>query len=197
MAVPSPAAPPRAEADEPRPKLFDVEEYHRLLEVGFFTPDDRVELLDGVIYEMAPIGSPHAACVRRLNHLLSRAGLAAQVSPQSPVTLDRISEPEPDLALLVPRDDFYAERHPSPEEILLAVEVSDTSLRFDRGKKAPKFAATGIAELWIVDLTGERIIVHREPGDRGYGEVQTLGRGEELSPRAFPELRLRVDDVLG
>ena len=126
-------------------RYFTVSEYDRMIEAGILTKDDRVELIEGEIIKMAPINSRHAACVNRLNRLLNRkAGKVAIVSVQNPIHLGEYSEPEPDLALLRPRDDFYAQSHPKPKDMLLAVEVADSSAAKDRNLKVPLFARAGI-----------------------------------------------------
>jgi len=178
-------------------RRFTVEEYQRMAEAGILGEDDRVELLDGRIVEMMPIGERHAACVRRLTNLLAeRARGRAIVDVQDPVYLDRWSLPQPDVTLLQPRPDFYT-AHPRPEDLLLVIEVADTSLRYDRDEKFPRYAACGIAEAWLVDLEGDRIEVHREPGPEGYARVRTVTRGTEVEVAALPGVTLTADEILG
>jgi Uma2 family endonuclease len=179
-------------------RLFTVDEYHQMAQAGILTEDDRVELLEGEIIQMAAIGSRHAACVDRLNHLFSRyvAGRAI-VRVQSPIHLSEISEPQPDLALLRLRPDFYAAAHPGPQDILLVIEVADTSVGYDQEAKLPRYAQTSIAEAWIVNIPEDRLEVYRQPTFEGYQEVVHLGRGEHLTPVAFPDLSLAVDTILG
>lgn len=178
-------------------RRFTVEEYRRMAEAGILGEQDRVELLDGRIVEMTPIGERHAACVRRLVNLLAeRARARAIIDVQNPVYLDLWSLPQPDLALLRPRADFYT-AHPEPEDILLVIEVADTSLRYDREMKFPAYARRGIPEAWLVDLEGARIEVHRAPGLEGYGTVDTVGHGEEIEPAALPGVSLGAGEVLG
>jgi len=175
-----------------------VEEYHRMLRAGILTEDDRVELIEGEIVEMAPIGSRHAGCVKRLVRRFSQAiGEQALLSVQDPLRLGERSEPQPDLALLRPRDDFYASSHPGPEDVLLIVEVAETSAEYDREVKLPLYARHGIPEVWLVDLEKEAVEVYRGPSPRGYSEARTLRRGSSLSPTPFPELNLPVADILG
>jgi Uma2 family endonuclease len=179
-------------------RLFTVAEFHRMAEVGIFSEDDRVELLDGEIVEMTPIGSRHAAIVNRLNRLLSRRlGERAVVSIQNPIRVGEHSEPQPDVVLLKPRADFYAAAHPGPEDVLLLVEVAESSAEVDRAVKLPLYAAAGVAEVWLVDLAGERVEVYREPAAGGYQQTLTLARGDVVSPQAFPDLRLGVAEILG
>jgi Uma2 family endonuclease len=179
-------------------RRFTVDDYHRMAEVGILTEDDRVELLDGEIVEMSPIGSDHAGHVKRLIALFtSRLGARVVVSVQDPVSLSRHSEPQPDVALLRPRADFYAGSHPQPEDVLLLIEVADTSVETDRRIKLPLYAQAGLREVWLLDLDAERLEVYREPAAEGYREVHVLARGQEIAPQAFPDLTLRVDDLLG
>lgn len=179
-------------------RLFSVDEFHRIAEIGIFSKDDRVELIEGEIIHMTPIGSRHAACVDRLNRLFSqRLGERAIVRIQSPVRLGQHSEPQPDLALLRLREDFYARAHPGPAEVLLIVEVAETSLETDRAVKGPLYSQAGIPEIWFVDLAQGLIELHREPSAQGYQTVRTMRRGASLAPSAFTDFRLTVDDILG
>lgn len=179
-------------------RLFSVEDYHRMGEAGVFGPEDRVELLGGEIVAMSPIGSKHAACVKRLARLFSvRLGDRAIVSVQDPVRLDPRSEPEPDVALLQPRADFYGAGHPAPKDVLLLVEVSDSTQEYDRGQKLPAYARAAVAEVWIVDLPGQIVEVYRAPRADGYGHARSFRRGEFLVPSAFADARIGVDEILG
>ncbi|GIX47743.1 MAG: hypothetical protein KatS3mg131_1954 [Candidatus Tectimicrobiota bacterium] len=179
-------------------RRFTVAEYHKMAEAGILGEDDRVELIEGELVAMSPIGSRHATCVRRLNALLSRgAGERAIVDVQNPVRLGEHSEPQPDLALLKPRADFYAAEHPGPEDLLLVVEVAETSAEYDREVKVPLYARFGVPEVWLVDLAGECVEVYRHPSPQGYQVVQTLRRGDTVAPLLLPELSLAVDALLG
>ncbi|MBI1963522.1 MAG: Uma2 family endonuclease [Candidatus Rokubacteria bacterium] len=180
-------------------RQFSVKDYHRMIETGILTKDDRVELLEGEIVEMAPIGNPHQATVDRLTRLfISRLGERVIVRIQGPVLLASVeSEPQPDVALLMPRSDFYSTRRPEPEDILLLVEVMDTSVEKDRRVKLPLYARAGIAETWLVDLNAERVEVNRGPGAAGYAETRIVGRGERTTIQAFPDVALTVADLLG
>src|SRR5438552_12280642 len=142
---------------EVRRRRFTVEEYHRMAEAGILSEDDRVELIEGEIVQMSPIGPRHSACVDRLNALFtSRLRRRAIVRVQNPIVLSRWTEPQPDLTLLRPRADFYAERHPGPADVLLAVEVAETSGVYDRGTKLALYARARIPEVWLVDVRGDR-----------------------------------------
>lgn len=178
-------------------RRFTVDEYYRMAQAGILAPGERVELLEGKIVEMAAIGSRHAGCVNRLNRLFVEAsGNRAVVAIQNPVRLSEISEPEPDIAILCPRPDHYADAHPDPREVLLIMEVADTTLDLDRLVKARLYAEAGIAEYWLVDLPGERVEVYREPSGKGYREVTAHQRGEVLRPLGLPGVEVAVDAVL-
>ncbi len=178
-------------------RRFTVDEYHRMAEAGILSEDDRVELIDGEIVEMVPIGSRHAACVDRLNGIFSELlERRAIVRVQNPIRLGRHSEPQPDVALLRPRADFYASAHPGPADVLLVVEVVDTSSDIAREVKLSLYARAGVLEAWLVDLSKEIIEVHRDPSPDGYGSVQQVTRRQTLSPQAFPDAGLPVDRVL-
>jgi Uma2 family endonuclease len=158
-----------------------------------------VELLDGEIVEMTPIGDRHAGIVARLTRLfVERLGGRTIVWPQNPVGLGAVrSVPQPDITLLRPRDDFYTTGRPGPDDTLLVIEVMDTSVETDRGVKVPLYARAGIAEVWLLDLRTDAIEVYRQPSPAGYGDARVLRRGERLSPLAFPDLTLAVDELLG
>ncbi len=165
---------------------------------GVLSEDDRVELVEGEIIEMNPIGSRHAACVGRLTKLLERlAGDHAIVWVQNPVHVNDFSEPVPDVALLRLRDDFYARANPRAADVLLVIEVSDSTLGYDRGVKTPLYARAGVPEVWLVNLPGEVIEVYARPAGGAYQETRLVGRGATLSASAVPELTLDADGVLG
>ena len=177
---------------------FNVKQYYALAEAGILAPDEHVELLDGRIYIMSPVGSLHAACVDRLNQWLNRhvAGQAI-VRIQSPIHLGGRTEPEPDVALLKQRDDFYAHAHPTPADVLLAIEVADTTLATDRTIKLPLYARHGINTTWIVNLPDSCVEIYSEPAPEGYRRSERRRRSQTLDVPAFPDLWLSVDDVLG
>lgn len=176
---------------------FTVEEYHRMAEAGIFTEDDRVELIEGEVLEMAAIGRRHAGIVNRLTRLFSHGlGDRAVVTVQNPVELGDRSEPEPDLTLAQPRDDFYSEGHPTPAEIFLLVEVTDTSHEYDRYKIAV-YAHHGVPETWQVNLVENLVTVFRDPSPEGYREVTRVSPGESLSPMSFPDFVIAVSDIIG
>jgi Uma2 family endonuclease len=183
---------------QPRRYRFTTADYYRMAEAGILNEDSRVELIGGEVLEMSPIGRRHVASVNRLNDLLPPlVRHAAIISVQNPIQLDEHNEPEPDLALLHRRADYYASGHPAPQDVLLIVEVADSSIEYDRQTKAPLYARFGIPELWIVDLTRDHIAVSREPTSAGYATTRVYRRGESISPLALPDLRIAVDDILG
>jgi hypothetical protein len=177
---------------------FTVDEYHRMAEVGILSPEDRVELVLGKIMMMSPIGSRHAACIRRLTTMLStHTGNRAIVSVQNPLRLDNVSEPQPDIALLRPRADFYASGHPTPADTLLIIEVADTSLEYDRNEKLSVYSRSEIVEVWVVDLTAN--IIHRfsEPRSGAYRHVAQARRGDELTIACLNDVAVAASSILG
>jgi len=181
--------------------LMTVDEYHRLGEEGVLDEDARVELVDGRIVEMPPIGPRHLFNVNHLNQLFMLRLLGRIIlSIQNPVTFGRRLERQPDVTLLDPhvRDPrFYESNRPTPADVLLIVEVSDSTLRTDLVEKARQYAGHGIADYWVLDLQGDQLFVHRDPTPDGYASVRTLARGESVSPLAFPDVIFTVDEILG
>jgi len=168
-----------------------------MAQIGILGESDRVELLAGELVEMSPIGSRHAACVKRLNRLFSqRLSQRALVSVQDPIHLSERSEPQPNLVLLKPRADFYAQAHPQPRDVLLIVEVADTSGDYDRQVKIPLYAEAGIIEIWLLDLIKEFVEVYRQPVAREYREIQQLQQQQFLSPLVFSDIRMTVSELL-
>ena len=177
---------------------FTVAEYDRMVEAGILAEDDRVELIEGEIIQMSPIGPRHAAHVKRLNTLLiQQVGDAAIVSVQDPIHLAEHSEPEPDIALLRPRADFYAQGHPAPTDVLLVVEVAETSLEYDRDVKVPLYAQALIPEVWLVDLANATIHVYSQPANGAYQAISQATFGDTLVSQALPGLALDIDSILG
>jgi Uma2 family endonuclease len=153
---------------------FTVAEYQRMGETGIFHEDDRVELIEGEIVEMSPIGSPHSGAHMRIQKRLEQAvGERAIVSSQNPVILGDFSEPQPDIALVCPRDDFYTRSHPTPQDVLLLIEVAESSLRYDREIKLPLYARHGIPAVWLVDLQSKQLIMYSQPTETGYRATET------------------------
>jgi Uma2 family endonuclease len=180
----------------PQKHPISAEEYLRMGEAGVFAPEARLELIEGEIVEMAPIGSPHAGTVTRLNELfIQRAAGRALVSPQNPVIISDRSVPQPDLALLKPRADYYRQSHPKPSDLYLVVEVADTTRAFDLGTKVPLYARCGITEVWVIDVSEGAIHVFRDPGPAGYGTSFTVGPGQGVACVAVPEASLEVGEL--
>ncbi len=177
---------------------FSVEEFERMGEAGVLTSDARLELIEGEIIEMSPIGSRHAACVNLLAKFLIRTfGDAAFLSIQNPIRLNDFSEPEPDLALLRSRDDFYRDAHPTPADVLLIIEVADTTLGYDRQVKTPLYAKVGIAEVWIVNLSDAQIEIYSGLADGAYQTISNFRHGDTAQSPTIDGLVIGVADMLG
>ena len=175
---------------------FSVRDYYRIAETGVLHPERRTELLNGKIIDMSPIGPFHGSVVNRLNRLYTlKAGDRWIVSTQNPIHLDDHSEPQPDLALLKPSPDEYANGHAQPEDVLLLVEISDSSLDYDREEKLPIYGRAGIAEVWIVNLNDQTIEVNREPNFTGYGVKTILRAGGKVAPQGFPDAVIMVAEL--
>ena len=179
-------------------KLFTVRDYHRMVDAGILSEHDRVELIRGEVVAMSPIGPAHGAVVDRINRALSRVvGDLAIVRVQGNVQLDEYNEPEPDIVLLRPNEDFYYSALPSPSDIFLVVEVSDSSLNYDRGLKAELYAETGIPECWVVDVKSRRVFVYSDPEGQAYRSVRELNLEDVVSPRFLPECAVPIVSLLG
>ncbi len=173
----------------PAPKRrFTVEEYHHLAEAGILRENDRVELIHGEIIQISPIGPKHAGNLDRIVRALTFLfGESAIVRPQNPVQLNDYSEPEPDISILKPRKDFYTTAHPRPDEVLLIIELSESTLEYDQEVKLPAYAASGIPEYWIIDLKKDIILVHSEPSGEGYGNIRAFHINESLESLSLPK----------
>jgi Uma2 family endonuclease len=182
---------------EVRRRRFTLEEYYRMAEVGILGPEDHVELIEGEIVEMSPIGPRHATCVNALNRrLLQAVGDRAVLSPQNPVRLLPDSEPQPDVVLLRPPEARYWEHRAEPADAMLVVEVSETSYRYDRHVKLPLYARAGVPEVWIVDLAHAVVEVFREPRAAGYAVAQRVERGGTIAPATLPDAAVVVTEIL-
>jgi Uma2 family endonuclease len=187
----------------PARRPINISSYHRMGDAGIIAPDERVELIDGEIIEMAPIGSGHAGATKWLNRAFGRAIVQHQDGPepmaiisiQDPLVLGTLSEPEPDVMLLRPKPDLYRDAHPTADDVLLLVEVADSSLSYDRETKLPLYAGHGIAEVWIVDLIGHAVDVYREPTDGAYAVRNRVTEGQ-LCPLLLPEIVIEVGELL-
>jgi Uma2 family endonuclease len=176
---------------------FTIADYYRMGEVGILGEDGRVELLEGEIYDMNPIGSVHAATLTAITNLLyARAAGLTEIRVQNPVHLDDQNAPQPDIALVRASPDHYLNAHPRPEDVLLLIEVADSSARSDRLQKLPLYAAADIREVWLVDLPRSQVEVHRDPKGGQYATVRNLLPGLEIEPQLLPGVRLAVADLL-
>ena len=179
-------------------KLFSVKEYDELIDTGFFTGKKRVELIEGELIEKMTQGDPHIGCINRLNRIFTRnLGDDFIVSIQNAIVVNPYSAPEPDVAILRFREDFYASGKAKPEDVFLVVEVSDSTVRYDRQTKMPLYAAAGIEEAWLVNLPRKVLEVYRSPVGGKYGVVQKLGKTDSIAPLRFPDLQFSVSGIIG
>jgi Uma2 family endonuclease len=176
---------------------FTVSEYERMGETGIFPPDARVELIEGEIIEMSPIGSRHAACVNLLSRILNQQVGDLIVSTQNPLRLSDLSEPQPDVAVLRFRQDFYRRRHPEPDDVLLVAEVADATVHYDRHVKMPLYARAGIPEALLFNLPADRLEYFARPEMGLYQVNRVLNRGEQFESTNVPGLTLDIDMILG
>ena len=199
-AAPVAALPPEPQTSEPQvPKVrkFTVAEYYRMAEVGILSPEERVQLIEGEIIVMPPMGPGHAGKITRSNRHLGR--LAADqflVCIQVPLHLDDGSEPEPDVMLVRPRADCYETIHPTPADTFVVLEVSDSTLEFDRNRKAQVYGRAGVAQTLVLNLLEDCIENFTEPGPQGYGRHTIHRRGDKIQLVALPHLELAVEDLL-
>lgn len=177
--------------------LFTVHDYHRMVDAGILREDDRVELIRGEILAMSPIGPPHnGSVIRATNVLMPIVKDHALVSAQGAVRLDQYSEPQPDIVLLRPRDDFYTKQHPQPGDTLLIVEIADSSLDFDRQIKAGLYAETGVVEYWVSDIPHRCVWAYTDARANTYQTVLQYVTGDIILPTLLPECRIPVDVLL-
>jgi len=183
----------------PQRHAITVEEFFRMGEIGVFEPEARIELIDGELIDMPPIGPPHASRTKRVSKLLHRGvGDSAIVSTQDPIILGDLNAPQPDIALLKPRDDFYETRHPHPDDILLLVEVADTSLAHDRDRKLPLYARFAVPEVWLIDIAGRSVTIHRDPQPQqgSYATSFPLKAPGLIRPVLLPDVELDLAPLL-
>jgi Uma2 family endonuclease len=175
---------------------FSVDDYEQMIESGILDENSRVEFIRGRVVQKMPVGDRHAACVKRFNRLMNqRVGDRAVIGVQDPVRFDD-SVPEPDLSLLRPREDFYESVAPRPADVFLLVEVSDTTIDYDRDVKGPLYAEAGVPEYWIVNLNDDTLEVQRQPRTDGtYADVKTLSRGQQVEVAALPGIVVSVDEM--
>ncbi len=183
--------------DQPQPRLFTIDDYFAMAEAGILGPEERVELIDGVVITMPPIGNPHNASVDKSNrNLVISVGTRGIVRTQGSIALNDRSMPQPDLVLLREREDFYVSQRVGPQDILLLIEVSDSSACYDRNVKLPRYAEAGIPEVWLAILPEQVIEVHTEPAGGRYTQMRTFRPGDAISPGCFPDIALPVSEIL-
>ncbi|MDJ0527330.1 MAG: Uma2 family endonuclease [Microcystis sp. M53600_WE12] len=179
-------------------RKFTVEEYEKMTTQGIIKPDEKVELIRGEIIKMSPMGTRHAASIYRLTQLFYRKfGGLILLGVQNPIRLNNNSQPEPDLSLLIPRSDFYVAAHPCPQDIYLIIEVSDSTLDYDRYTKIPLYAEANIQEVWIVNLKEESVEVYRYPLQGSYQAIQKYYRCESIFIESFPDIEFTIAEILG
>ncbi len=183
------------ESVAPHRYRLTVAEYHRLHELGVFDEDSRIELIEGDLIAMPPIGSQHAGHLDRIAQPIFRQTTQGIVRVQSPIKLGDHSEPQPDLTILRYREDFYTGAHPTPSDVMLIIEIADSTLHYDRDTKIPLYAKAGIPEVWLLDLTSQQIAVYRRPSADGYRTIQFPAPEERISPVLLPELTLSIADL--
>jgi len=184
-------------AAEIKRRLFTVDDCYKMVDAGILRHDERVELIRGEIVKMSPIGTLHAAAVDRANRAFARlAGDNAIIRVQSTTVLDEFCAPEPDIALLRPRDDFYVHEHPAGPDILLIVEVADSSLEYDTSVKVEIYAILGVLEYWVADLRNNRLLAYSDPAADSYRTIREFHLGDSLAPHLLPDCRLSVDVLL-
>ena len=189
---------PDAQTHAPKKRLFTRKEYHAMGKAGILGHQERVELLEGEIIVMAPPGIWHLTRVDRLTHIFMPLGIErrAIVRVQNPSVMTQISEFQPDITLLAFRDDFYGSRNPRSQDILLLVEVADSSLNYDRNAKLPRYAEFGIPEVWIANLRDDHIESYTDPSPEGYRASRIYRPGDTISPTAFPDFQINVSDII-
>jgi Uma2 family endonuclease len=185
-------------ATTPASRPFTAREFEQMAAMAIFGADERVELLDGMVVPMTPIGDRHVGCVNYLADCLGdRLRGRALVQVQSAIRLAADWVPQPDVAVLRRRPDFYRTGKARPEEVFLLIEVAETSVDLDRDVKLPGYARGGVPEVWLVDLAAERILAARDPGRGGYAAITSHARGAALRVPGFPDVTLTVDEILG
>ncbi len=180
----------------PTKHRFTVDQYYKMGEVGILGLEQRTELIEGEIIEMSPIGAKHSGSINRLNRIFAGlVGNQAIISIQNSIRINNHSEPQPDIAILYWREDFYVENLPIPSEVFLLIEVADSTLKYDREVKAIIYAKAGIPELWIANLEAQVFEVHRQPSETGYQQVQIYEKGEIINLLMLPDVAIAVDDI--
>ena len=178
-------------------RKFTAQEYHLMAEVGILTPEDKVELIQGEIITMSPVGLKHAATIKRFNSLLTyQLQNQAIIGVQDPIQLDNLSEPQPDISLLKMRSDFYESSIPTAQDILALIEVSDSTIKYDLEVKLPLYGSNNIPEIWLVNLNDQSLTIYRNPEKGYYQNQQILGSHQTASFLAFPQLIVKLRDFL-
>lgn len=176
---------------------FTVDDYYRMIDLGMIKDVERAEIIEGELIKKMPIGKAHAAIVKKLDEVLRDIlGKSVTYSVQDPIRLDEFNEPQPDIALLVRREDFYREKQPFAEDVLVLIEISDSTLDFDRNRKIPLYAKAGIREVWLVNLQNSTIEIHSQPAEYSYGIVKVLRRGETVESTVLENLSIEADIIL-
>ena len=180
-----------------RKHLTDVNEWHKMGEANIYPSDSRLELIEGEIFEMSPIGSNHASHLKRINKLFTRL-IPENLFPsvQDPLQLGDLSEPEPDFMLLKPSEDSYASRHPVAEDVLLLIEIADSSLNFDQNQKLRLYAMHNIPEYWLLNLIDNCLEVYRKPKGEVFAEKTTLYQGDNITLSQLPDITIQVSEIL-
>jgi Uma2 family endonuclease len=179
-----------------RTKKFSLEDYHQMINLGILKEDQLIELIKGEIVEMSPVGLKHASCVKKLNYLFyEHLGNQAIIGVQDPIKLNDNSEPQPDLVLLKPREDFYATQHPQPEDILLLIEVADSSIEYDRNIKLPLYAENKIREVWLIDVNQKYVEVYQKPYQNYYQNMQKLSHNSIVTLNFPHKIDINVNNL--
>ena len=197
IAIPRPTLEETPLVAKPVRRRLTADDFDQMCSAGILTADDRVELIDGELIEMPPMGPAYTGIVNRLAEILHpRLGDAAKLRVQSSVRLSSHTQPEPDLAVVKPDPRHYLLRHPRPADILLAIEVADSSLDYDREQKVPRYAVAGIPEVWLVDVAQKQVTVYSAPSSGGYGHSRTVAWAEEIVATRVEGLRLTFEEFL-
>lgn len=182
----------------PQRKVFTVEDYHKMIDAGVFAGNPNYELIEGEIVKKMTQGDFHIACVNRLTRLFGRFYNDEFIlSVQNAVVIGDISEPEPDIALLKFQEDFYASGKADSDDVLLLIEVSDSTVKYDRNVKTRLYAEAGVVEVWIVNLPDQIIEVYSEPKKGKYQTIEKFDKKQTISPKSLPKVNLKVSDIFG
>jgi Uma2 family endonuclease len=174
----------------PHRRRLTVAEYHKMGEAGILDEDSRVELIEGELIQMSPIGTPHASTIDHLTRLIVKRTDGVIVRIQNPIGLGSYSEPEPDIVLAKGKPGGYSKKHPGAKDILLVIEVCDSTLRFDREVKVPLYARHKVAEVWLLDLSEKQVEIYRHPSAKGYAQILRPAAEEKIHPLQLPQLKL-------